>query len=418
MEHVSLSIINLRTNKENAFAASQVYLNSSPEFQRRYEAWNDQLKTRFVESMLLNRATNPIWTVINEDDDSEEVLDGMHRLKTAMGFLNNEFALNKTYFMSLDEEKYGKKKFSDLSANDKALIRNYNFLFNKLDSSYRKDLNKLQDMYELLNRSSVTLSDYEFNKVILKPFYDIITKHKETFIKSNFFGSAKDSRGKIDTEIIEMLVLCYSLPPSWSSVSNLKEKWIKDNIGETAESVIQFINTYGEEIDTKLSFMLKLISEFYQKNLFSLEKKIFNTLFLPYKFIIVRSCYLIGNYALFNRISSTIISRFINEILVDDLQTKLNCNSRNASFQRKLIEKIDEIIEAELKTEGCTRRFTKKTIQDKLVEQQHKCPKCLLEIKECDDYEGDHIIPWTGGGKTIPENLQVLHKRCHQLKSA
>ena len=139
---------------------------------------------------------------------------------------------------------------------------------------------------------------------------------------------------------------------------------------------------------------------------------------MPYKFIIVRSCYLIGNYALFNRISSTIISRFINEILVDDLQTKLNCNSRNASFQRKLIEKIDEIIEAELKTEGCTRRFTKKTIQDKLVEQQHKCPKCLLEIKECDDYEGDHIIPWTGGGKTIPENLQVLHKRCHQLKSA
>ena len=138
MEHVSLSIINLRTNKENALATGQVFLNSSPEFQRRYEAWSDQLKTRFVESMLLNRATNPIWTVINEDDDSEEVLDGMHRLKTAASFLNNEFSLNKTFFMTLDDEKYHKKKFNDLSADDKARIRNYNFLFNKLDSSYQQ----------------------------------------------------------------------------------------------------------------------------------------------------------------------------------------------------------------------------------------------------------------------------------------
>ena len=417
MEHVSLSIINLRTNKETALAAGQVFLNSSPEFQRRYEAWSDQLKTRFVESMLLNRATNPIWTVINEDDDSEEVLDGMHRLKTAASFLNNEFSLNKTFFMTLDDEKYNKKKFNDLSADDKARIRNYNFLFNKLDSSYRKDLNKLQDMYELLNRSSVTLTDYEFNKVILKPFYDIITHHKETFLKSGFF-TAKDARGRIETEIIEMLILCFQLPPSWSSVSNLKEKWIKDHMGDTAESVVQYINVNGEELNNKLAFMTKIITDFYQLNLFSTDKRTFNSLFVPYKFIIVRCCYLIQNYALFNRIATNIIPAFKQEILVDDLQLQLECKSRNASFQRKVIEKIDEIIETELKSEGSTRRFTKKTILEKLTEQEHKCPKCKLDIKEGDDYEGDHIIPWLGGGKTIAENLQVLHKRCHQLKSA
>jgi len=169
MENLSLSIINLRTNRETALAADQIYLNKSPDFQRLYEAWDDKLRTRFIESLLLNRATNPIWTVLNDENDSEEILDGMHRITTALSFLNNEFAINKTYLLSLDQEEYNKKCFNDLRTDDKAKIRNYNFIFNKLDSSYRKDLNKLKDMYEILNRSSKTLNDYEFNKVILHP---------------------------------------------------------------------------------------------------------------------------------------------------------------------------------------------------------------------------------------------------------
>ena len=111
MENISLSIINLRTNKETAIAASQVYINKSPDFQRCYEAWDDKLRTRFIESMLLNRATNPIWTVLNDEEESEEILDGMHRITTALSFLNNEFSINKNYLLSLDGELYHKKKF-------------------------------------------------------------------------------------------------------------------------------------------------------------------------------------------------------------------------------------------------------------------------------------------------------------------
>jgi len=55
-------------------------------------------------------------------------------------------------------------------------------------------------------------------------------------------------------------------------------------------------------------------------------------------------------------------------------------------------------------------------IKEKLKLQNDICPKCSKTIKERHEYEGDHIIPWTAGGKTIIENLQVLHKRCHQLK--
>jgi hypothetical protein len=418
MEYISLYIINLRTNKENALATQQIYLNKSPDFQRGYEAWDDRLRTRFIESIILNRATNPIWTVLNEDNDSEEILDGMHRITTALLFLNNEFSLNKNFLLSLDPEKYSKKFFNDLETDDKAKIRNYNFIFNKLDSSYRKDLNKLKDMYEILNRSSRTLSDYEFGKVILNPFYEIISKFKDLFIKTTFFSKLKDLRGTIDTELIEMIVMAHQLPSSWASINSLKEDWIKNNVGETSENVSKFIQTNGENIENKLNLMVKIILDFYQKKLFSKDTKTFKKFFLPYKLIVSRCCFLINNISLFNRVSDIIVHQFLSEILVEEIQTKLNCNARNASFQKKIIEKIDEIILNEINSEGTRRKFTRKEIQDKLLEQNNICTKCNLLIKDSDDYEGDHIIAWTAGGKTIPDNLQILHKRCHQLKSS
>jgi hypothetical protein len=417
MENISLSIINLRTNKEIATAAGQIYLNKSPDFQRDYEAWDDKLRTRFVESIILNRATNPIWIVLNDDENSEEILDGMHRITTALAFFNNDFHINANHLMSLDKEKYNKKFYKDLNSDDMAKVRNYNFVFNKLDSSYRKDKNKLRDMYEILNRSSISLTDYEFNKVILRPFYDIIGKHKDALIKTDFFHSIKDKRGNVDTDIIEMIALSYPIPSSWTSISSLTNDWLKKTVGETYEDVNEFVDQNTEIIDNKLKLMMKIIGDFYQKGSFSSSKSVFKTLCLPYKFVVSRSCYLIKDYSLFNRLSNNINEKFNQEIFVDDLQARLGCSSRNADFQKKLIKKIDEIINAELNKEGTTRRFSKSVIEAKLREQNHMCPKCNNLIKEGDKYEGDHIISWTAGGPTLPENLQVLHTRCHQLKA-
>jgi hypothetical protein len=417
MENISLSIINLRTNKENALATNQVFLNKSPVFQRNYESWDDKLRTRFIETIILGRATNPIWTVLNEEDESEEILDGMHRITTALEYLNGNFSINKNYLMNLDKEKYHKKFFNDLDADDKARIRNYNFIFNKLDSSYRKDSNKLQDMYEILNRSSKTLNDYEFNKVLLKPFYDIIVKHKDTFVKTNFF-KIKDVRGSIDSEMIEMIVLSYDLPNCWSSVSTLTENWKKNEIGNSTDEVNKFVSENTKEIDEKLIFMAKLISDFNQRELFSNDLKTYKKFFLYYKFIVSRCCYLINNYASFNRISENIIKKFKSELITENFMKELGCTNRNAQFQKKLVEKIDEFISNELGEEGSIRRFPKKIVLKKLEEQKGICTLCKKQIKEDDKYQADHITPWTVGGKTVIENCQIVHERCHQIKSA
>ena len=48
------------------------------------------------------------------------------------------------------------------------------------------------------------------------------------------------------------------------------------------------------------------------------------------------------------------------------------------------------------------------------------CPECakrgLADVYDYEEMEGDHVVPWSKGGKTVPENLQMLCKKCNALK--
>ncbi len=418
MSKIPLSIINLRTNKETAIAVGQTFINKNPDFQREYEAWDDKLKTRFIETILIGRAMNPIWTILNPVDNSEEILDGMHRISTALEFLNNKFSLCGKYFT--EEEigrKFDKKKFKDLDWDDQSKMRNYEFTFNQLDSSYRTNVTKRRDLYEILNRSSKTLNDYEFNKVLYNPFFEIINNHKNE-LNSIFFNKS-DKRGAIETEIIDIIVLSIELPSSWSSITVLREKYYAENLGKTQESVNLFLENKLEEIKSKLTLMKKFIEVLKDNKFFCEDKKNFIKNYLYFKFIISRLLYKIKDISLFNRIIIELTKQFKIQIIDVDIQTKLDCKtkngtfSRNGNFQKKLIEFIDNIIDETLNKMNDKRLFTKVDIARKLVEQGNVCNICK-ESKE--KYEGDHITPWSKGGNTVYENLQVLCKHCHHNK--
>lgn len=44
------------------------------------------------------------------------------------------------------------------------------------------------------------------------------------------------------------------------------------------------------------------------------------------------------------------------------------------------------------------------------------CVKCKQHF-EFNEMEGDHITPWSEGGHTTLDNLQMLCKRCNREKS-
>lgn len=420
---VTLQTINVRRDRETARVIHSTYLNIQPDFQREFASWDGKLKTRLIETILLNRAMNPIWTIYNKESKSEEVLDGMHRLKTSLSYLNDEFSLNSKFFHSIDKKKYANKKFSKLSEDDQQKIRNYNFTFNQLDSSYREDANKRRDMYEILNRSNKTLNEYEFNKVLYNDFYKIISQGLEKIKKINFFptfSEKSEKRGIIDNEIIDIIILSENQKNSWSSISNLRSEWYKTNLGDNIEKVEEYVEENKEKIVEKIDYLLKLIFDIKKLDFFKTNKKDYKSYYCVYKFFISRLIYHTKNsYTLYKRHEKDLITNFSSDIYGEiNIFKKLECQNRNAIFQQKLMKFIDDFIIKTLDKDNIInfRRFPKDMIELKLEQQKGVCNICNETIKENDDYEADHIKSWSSGGLTIIENLQVLHKRCHQTK--
>ena len=67
------------------------------------------------------------------------------------------------------------------------------------------------------------------------------------------------------------------------------------------------------------------------------------------------------------------------------------------------------------------RSFTESQRRRVYALQKHKCPFCVKTGIDTEyafeDMQGDHIIPWSQGGKTVESNLQMLCQRCNNTKS-
>lgn len=61
---------------------------------------------------------------------------------------------------------------------------------------------------------------------------------------------------------------------------------------------------------------------------------------------------------------------------------------------------------------------TTKRVATLLKKQKGKCTHCGLYFREEDVLEIDHIIPKVQGGKDEYKNLQILHRHCHDTKTA
>ena len=68
------------------------------------------------------------------------------------------------------------------------------------------------------------------------------------------------------------------------------------------------------------------------------------------------------------------------------------------------------------------RAFSEQMKRRVYEKQGHKCPICVKNGSDVEyafeDMQGDHIIPWSKGGRTVEENCQMLCQRCNNDKSS
>ena len=68
------------------------------------------------------------------------------------------------------------------------------------------------------------------------------------------------------------------------------------------------------------------------------------------------------------------------------------------------------------------RAFSEQVKRRVYERQGHKCPFCVSNGVDTEyafeEMQGDHIIPWSQGGRTVEDNCQMLCQRCNNDKSA
>ncbi len=402
-----LSMFKLRTDRNNAETMNQMYLNLCPDFQREYEPWSEKLSTRLIESVFLSRGMNPIWVVTNSHDNCEDVLDGMHRLKTLLNFMDDQIEIGPS-LTTLSIDEYKNKKFKDLSLTDKQKFRNYSLYVNRLDASIRDDPEKLQEQWEILNRSSKPLNGQELKRIVRLNVFKFIEGLSKEFINTPLFPKQKETRGDLTKEILKFIAMSESDIPKFNSLDDIGEKWFIKTFGTSKKDIDSNLEKYRITLTDKCNLIHKYST--IMSNELELTSKISKPHKIPYQIIITKLVRHIPNISLLRRLLP-------NLIIISKEALEFNSGGgRNTNYQRAVMNLCDEKIKLIIKNDsGRSRLFSPKMIKDKLEEQKYECSLCEKEIKD-DNYEGDHIKSWSSGGDTTYENLQVVHQTCHKQK--
>ncbi len=329
-------------------------LNIRPAYQREF-VYSEDKQIAVVKSIMNNFPLNTMYWAEN-GDGTFEVIDGQQRTISFCEYMKNSYSVNEKYYHSLSEIE--RKKISDYEVS--------------VYICEGDDKEKI-DWFETINIAPEKLTDQELrNAVYSGPF---TSDAREKFSKKNSL-IARNWSNYLSGKAIRQDYLQTAL------------KWISDHEGLTINEFMSK-HQYDENADY-------LYNEFM--NIMNWVKEKFEYRDIMKKVQWGNLYYLGGSKDLIKEVAE----ETIKELLIDEEVTD----------QRG----IYEFVINNNKNALSLRKFDihmKRTIYER---QNKKCAICQKEF-EFKEMQGDHITPWSKGGKTVIENCQMLCGDCNNNKS-
>ncbi|MGN0744304.1 MAG: HNH endonuclease family protein [Christensenellales bacterium] len=315
--------------------------------------YNDKQRDAVIETIMKGFPLNVMYWVDN-GDDTYEVLDGQQRTLSFCQYINGDFSLNEKYFHSLTQ-------------TEKEKILDYKCMIYFCSGN---DLEKLE-WFKTINIAGVKLTDQELRNAVYTGEW--LTSAKTFFSKSNCpaYNIAKDyvAGSALRQDYLEKAI-------EWISKGNIENYMSFHQHDSNANELwIYFKNV----ID-----WVKLTFPKYRKEMKGVE---WGKLFDENKSKIVDIAEL---------------EEKIKKLMIDD-----DVTNKKGIFEYVLTgnEKCLNI-----------RAFTESQKRRAYEMQDGICAICHKHF-DYEQMEGDHITPWSDGGKTVAENCQMLCKSCNRIKS-
>lgn len=335
-------------------------LNIRPAFQREF-IYKDKQRNEVINTVRKNFPLNTMyWAVAG---DGFELMDGQQRTVSVCQYVQGDFPV---------EVDGSPMFFNNLTAEKRKQILDYELSVYVCEGTEGEKL----DWFKIINIAGVQLSDQELrNAIYTGPW---LADAKRWFSKTGA-PAVQDGRDKlvsgspIRQEILETALDWFSGGKIENYMSAHQHDKDAQELWQYWQAVFDWVKRVFPNQDSGRAKLMKGLpwGEFYNKH-------------------------------------------------KDD---KLNA----AELERRLIELIDDdevnskkgIYEYLLTGDERTlslRAFDEKTKQKIYASQQGICPTCKKHY-EIGSMEADHVIPWSKGGKTTPDNCRMLCKMDNRTKS-
>lgn len=334
-------------------------LNIRPKYQREF-VYKDKQMLAVIDTVNKNFPLNVMYWVKNSEDDFE-ILDGQQRTLSICQYFNGDFSFKNRYFHNLTSDE--QEKFLD-----------YELMIYICEG---EDSEKL-DWFKTINIAGEKLTAQELRNAVYSGSW--LTEAKKFFSKSNCpahkIGSSYMKCKAIRQEYLEKAL-----------------EWITEKQG--IKSIERYMAEHqhdnnANELRMYFTDVINWIETLFPVKRTSLQQKV--------------------NWGtLYNKYYSK-----IEAFNADELEKKIKQFLQDEEIQKK--EGIYEYLLSGNEKSLNLRVFDEKTKREKYEFQEGVCPICKQHF-EYEQMEGDHILSWSKGGKTISNNCQMLCKTCNLQKS-
>ena len=338
-----------------------------PPYQREF-VYSDDKRNKVIETLSRNLPLGVIYLAKNSDG-TMEVIDGQQRIMSICKYLNGDFSVNGIADF-LNEKTFDCELYKNTAIYKQ--IMSYN---NLLAYIVEGDDDEKLDWFRTINISGEKLTDQE----LLNANYtgEWLCSAKRKFSKTNCVAYRKGNK-LVNGSPIRQDYLETAL--SW--ISGGKEniqKYMGDNYQkENAEPLWKYFVEVIEWVEKTFTYRKEMKGIDWGKLYREYGKVEYNVAELEEK---------------------------VKALMADD-----DVNSKKGIYEY-VLSNCSKDKERHLSI----RKFSDKDKRTAYERQNGICPICGIH-HEIDEMEGDHIIPWSKGGKTTIDNLQMLCKKCNREK--
>lgn len=345
---------NYQDNAEEGVTGYNGELDIRPPFQREF-VYNDQQRKAVIDTIKKGFPLNVMYWAVREDDEKPyEIVDGQQRTISICQYVNSDFSFENLYFHNLEED-------------EKKQILDYILTVYVCDGTESEKL----EWFKTINIAGAELTEQELRNAVYHGSW--VTNAKRYFSKTGCpayqIGSKYLNGTPIRQDYLETVI-------KWKSNNNIEDYMGIHQHDKDAESIWTYFTntiTWIEKTFPKYRREMKGVA---WGNLYNEHKE--------------------------NDLNPDEVEEMVAKLMAD-----VDVTNKKGIYYYILNNKERHLN---------IRTFNDREKREAYEKQNGICPDCE-EPFEIEEMHADHITPWHSGGKTIPENCQMLCADCNRTKS-